>query len=101
MNAEHFQRVKALFDSLVDLTEAQRSELTERLHGVGDATRRRVHDLLRADLEIGERTARPAVRRSLGDAGSTVDAQGWLGRRIGAYLIDSELGRGGMGSVFL
>jgi eukaryotic-like serine/threonine-protein kinase len=96
MHAERFSRIKSLFDALIDQSEDDRATVLEYLRAQGGETQRKLQDLLAADAKVGERTARPAIRF----AASGGEAS-WIGRRIGAFQIEREIGRGGMGSVML
>lgn len=88
-------RLKQIFNALVELPEDQRTAFLDAQADLGDATRRQLQDLLQVDAELAAATARRAVR----DAAAS--AREWIGSRVGAYEIVRELGRGGMGSVYL
>jgi tRNA A-37 threonylcarbamoyl transferase component Bud32/tetratricopeptide (TPR) repeat protein len=96
MNAEQFQRLKRVFEHLAGLPLHERAAALEHSADISVDTRRQLRDLLAADDALHQTTARPAMR-GVAAAG----ASAWLGRRIGAFVIERELGRGGMGSVFL
>lgn len=97
MSPTPLARIRALFDALVELPETQRAAYLAAQTDLDAPTRQHLDDLLRADADYAATTVRtplPATR----EAGA---APCWLGRRIGAFQIVRELGRGGMGSVFL
>ena len=89
-----FQRVRHLFDILVELTPTQRLADLEARDDLDGPTRQLLHQLLQLDADTVSLTAAPALvpaRRAAHD---------WIGRRVGAYAITAKLGEGGMGSVF-
>jgi serine/threonine protein kinase/tetratricopeptide (TPR) repeat protein len=98
MDSERFARLKKLFDGVADLSP---SELEAYLaqNDMGDDTRRSLHELLEADAALVGSTVRRATPPAA--FSSANDTQAWVGRRVGAFVIEGELGRGGMGSVFL
>lgn len=104
MQAENWQRVRALFDLLADLPpEAWEAALDEQ--GVVDPPlRREVISLLQADrndlvhTDIGAQA--PHVLNDLADREAQVEHQRLDGRRVGAFRLINEIGRGGMGTVW-
>jgi serine/threonine-protein kinase len=86
--------VAELFDALCETPPASwEAELAHRTDDV--ALRIEVMSLLRASQEVGERFDRHPVLDAADD-----DAPPMIGRRIGAYRVLRELGRGGMGAVW-
>jgi serine/threonine-protein kinase len=98
MNANEFQRVKILFDELARLPHAQRVQRLEQDTDIGETTRRHLCALFDADATLADMTARSALNRTAPPSSRHL---GWIGQRIGAFVIERELGHGGMGSVFL
>ncbi len=104
MQAENWQKIRALFDALVDQpSEAWESALNA--HGVDDADlREEVLALLRADREDVVRTVidaqAPEVLSGLSDREKELANQSLRGRTIGAFRLIEEIGRGGMGTVW-
>ena len=95
MNHGDFQRIRALFDRLADLSPELREAELARTGDFSVETRAHLRNLLQADVDLEHTTVRPAF----GEAG--FNAARWIGRRIGAFVLERELGRGGMGAVFL
>ncbi len=104
MQAENWQRVRALFDLLADMSpDAWESALDEQ--GVIDAQlRSEVISLLRADREDLVHThidaQAPAMLSDLAEREVEVENQRLDGRCVGAFRLVSEIGRGGMGTVW-
>ena len=96
MNANEFQRVKTLFDELAELPHARRLQRLQHDAAIGETTRRHLRALFEADASLADMTARPALGET-----RPLTQSAWIGERVGAFLIERELGRGGMGSVFL
>jgi non-specific serine/threonine protein kinase/serine/threonine-protein kinase len=97
MNAEDWSRVKSAFHAAVEMPAGERPAFLDALCGDDRALRREVESLL-----AGADDADCAIERQAAQMG------GWLGgravaagRRVGAYEIVRELGRGGMGTVYL
>jgi serine/threonine protein kinase len=93
---EKWQQLSQLLDQVLDLEERERAPWLELL--------------AKKDPEMAERvSAALAARERKGFtgflAGSVVDLEGMgestlVGRQVGPYVIDAEIGRGGMGSVW-
>ncbi|MBS1812228.1 MAG: protein kinase [Acidobacteria bacterium] len=98
MAAEATQQIKDLFDAAFDLAPAARERfLTEACAG-DDGLLAEVQKLLRLHDEADEFLAVPPL---VNDSSPAMNSDAALGRRIGAYQVIRELGRGGMGAVFL
>ena len=97
-DSERWVRVKRLFSRAAELgPDARRRYLDEE---VGDDAelRGQVEALLAADGEASE-FLEEGVAPGMPSASETADR--WIGRRLGAYEVAGELGRGGMGIVLL
>jgi tRNA A-37 threonylcarbamoyl transferase component Bud32 len=92
---ERWQKIEEAFQAAVDQTPIERADT---LSAVDDTLRAQVEDLLtRADA------AEDLVPKIVGRAVSRMKrpTAPMVGRRIGAYQIERELGQGGMGAVYL
>ena len=92
MNPELFRRVEAVFDGACELPEAERAAYLDGACGDDAALRAEVDSLLAHLPGAGAALGR-IVEANAGVAASE--------RRIGAYRVIGELGRGGMGAVYL
>ena len=104
MQADNWQRVRALFDLLADLSPGEwEAALDEQ--GVADPQlRNEVITLLHADREELVRThidaQAPGVLSDIAERETQIENQGLGGRRVGAFRLICEVGRGGMGTVW-
>jgi len=104
MDAPRWNRVRELFDQTIDLPEAEWETALARQCD-DDALRGEVLALLRADAAASGRTEMRArapdvvarLAEQLDEAGSGVHS----GLRLGAFRLLREIGRGGMGAVWL
>jgi serine/threonine-protein kinase len=98
MDGERWTRVKEVFSSVVDLDAAGRECLLDDLCGTDDELRREVLALLASNDEVEDFIEQPAFAAP-GALESEIDLSS--NRRLGPYRIVREIGRGGMGTVFL
>jgi serine/threonine protein kinase len=97
MPADLWDRVQAVFLSLADLPPEERAHQLDSACADDSALRREVESLLKSDRDsaqtissaIGNETALMLGIRTL------------IGDRLGAYRVVKEIGRGGMGAVYL
>lgn len=97
MDADRWQKIQDVFDRALAVPSDERDGLIEVVCGRDEALRDQVLSLIAASEE-GDSQIRKAIARAADDAGSA-DMTG--DDRIGAYRIERELGRGGMGTVYL
>lgn len=98
MDRDTWQQAEKLFTACVDLPGSARKRFLDDACQGKPALRRAVENLLEGD----QRTAlvEASIRRA---ARSAYDAKTdrFVGKRIGAYTIDSKIAEGGMGMVFM
>ncbi len=102
LDREFWQRIDALLDSALDLAGDERSAFLDRACAGNPALRARVDALLAADAVSGSLLDRPVLDSVPGlleedddrEPGAKVD-------RIGPWRVVREIGRGGMGVVYL
>jgi TolB-like protein/Tfp pilus assembly protein PilF len=102
---ERWPRVKALFQAAVELPVDERAAFLTAETGDDTTLRRDVESLLQADTaEPGFLDRLPVASDSDTWRGVTTSAEAdglMIGRRIGAYCVVREIGRGGMGAAYL
>ena len=104
MNREQWQRVKSVAGAALSEPDASRDEYVASLCQGDDELEREVRSLLSSALLASELFEAPAFSAYgatvvLDDATRPLSTR--IGARIGSYRIIREIGRGGMGTVFL
>ena len=96
MNAEQWARVTSLFHDAATLPPSERAQWLAA-NCDDDITRAEVHSMLRAFDTDPEFMEQPV---DVADAVAHAVSTAMVGRRLGAYRIVAEIGRGGMGVVY-
>src|SRR5688572_27434507 len=96
MTSEQWKLVKDIFSEAVELLPEARSPFVEDRSGGDESVIREVSALLQSDEEVENFIEEPAVDISR----LLTDETELIGKKIGPYLIENEVGRGGMGAVY-
>jgi serine/threonine protein kinase len=95
---ERWVRIKELFEAAVHLDPNQRTALLDEECGGDETLRREIESLLKSDERTEDFIERPAfeIPRNL-----FTEEEPFAGRQFGAYQVIREIGRGGLGAVYL
>ena len=97
MPIENWERIQDLFFEAADLPAGEQARFLDKHCGPHGDLRREVESLLAADPKMGEKVF-AAIET---EAQSLVEVPTPVGSRLGAYRVVKEIGRGGMGTVYL
>jgi eukaryotic-like serine/threonine-protein kinase len=101
---QRWQQIKALFEQAVERSLTERAAFLNR--ECPSEMRDEVEALLRADHEtsasaVNQALAAPDLRGAIADSERANERMRWTGQRLGAWRLEREIGRGGMGAVYL
>ena len=114
MSPEQWKKIEDVFDAVADLPVNQREKALLEASGGDESIRREVEKLLASldsapdfiespvwtDSAVLNTSAKKELSDSLEPFGS-LERDNYLGRQIGAFRLTREIGRGGMGAVYL
>ncbi|MEK7855290.1 MAG: protein kinase [Acidobacteriota bacterium] len=115
MSPEHWQRIEAVFQAAIDLSLQERKKFLETECGEDVDLRLEVERLLASDDSAADfiespiwtdssflnTSAKKEISDSFNDAALDDAADGYLGKLVGAFRLTREIGKGGMGAVYL
>lgn len=101
--AARFRRADSIFDAALDLPVEERAAYVARACGDDEALRAAVERLLRASESSGGFLATPAAELAAPflDPAALPPAGARAPQRVGPFRVVGEIGRGGMGAVYL
>lgn len=100
MDMERMRKVAALVDELLDLAPVERERRLTEACGHDVALKTEVLALLGDDYaSVADAMAQPAIGAAMA-AIAELDAATRTGQRIGAWILEQEIGHGGMGAVY-
>lgn len=98
--AERYTRAQELFDATVDLPREQRAAFLAQQCGEDESLRRDVESLLESHAQSGSFGEEPAFEIPSDLFTDSVE-DSFTGRHFGPYEVVREIGRGGLGAVYL
>ena len=99
LETEKWQKAKEIFQTAMDLPLTERQAFIENESNGDELIKAEVETLLEAHDEAGNFIVAPAV--AVTDFFESEQRSSFVGKQIGAYNILEEIGRGGMGAVYL
>ena len=115
MTPDRWQRIEELFQAAMDLESQKRDEFLraecaadDQLHGEvqklissAESSEHFIESPVWTDSNFLNTSAKKEISESIKNNTRDTDADNFIGREIGVYLLTNEIGRGGMGAVYL
>ena len=101
MTTERLSRIRAIYEAALEQAAAERSVFLDRESQGDEEIRREVELLLHARELVPDWLGEPLLAPAKPILGSPDPVLGMEGRQIGGYQLVREIGRGGVGSVYL
>ncbi|HEX8748379.1 MAG TPA: protein kinase [Pyrinomonadaceae bacterium] len=102
MSSERWRQLEEIFQTALDMPAAERASYVVKACAGDEELRRQVEALLAQNDEAGTFLDEPLYEHSGVQAlADLIDDDPVIGQRIGAYKVVSQIGRGGMGAVYL
>jgi Tol biopolymer transport system component/tRNA A-37 threonylcarbamoyl transferase component Bud32 len=104
MTPERWKQVKEIFNAALDRPVDERAAFLAEACGDDPALRQEIERLINSHEQAGDFIEAPAADihdSLLTDDAVTMQFDAMVGRRVGAYRLVREIGRGGMGAVYL
>ena len=115
MSPELWQKIEAVFQSAIDLPAAERDAFIQRECGLDEKLRAEVEKLVKSaaladnfiespiwtDSRFLDTSAKADISNSLDNGLDDPFRDNYIDKQIGAFRIVREIGRGGMGAVYL
>lgn len=99
LTPERWKKVQEVFESVLERPPLQRAAFLESVCQDDPTLRNQVETLLQSLEQAGSTIDSPAFGAVVPE--TVVESPLMIGKRLGAYRIEREIGRGGMGSVYL
>ena len=102
MSPPNWNKVKEIFLDAIDLAVEERSRFLAEICADDAPLRLEVEKLIEQDEEAENLMQKPLLEKSgIYDLASTIAVNPMIGKTVGAYRLEKEIGRGGMGAVYL
>ncbi|MEK7723938.1 MAG: serine/threonine-protein kinase, partial [Acidobacteriota bacterium] len=104
MNPSRFKQIDELFDAALDLLESEREAFLSEKCGDDKELKKEVLFLLNTqnqDDNFLEQSAMGVVAKQIAEVENFAISEEIIGKKFGTYTIESLLGTGGMGQVYL
>jgi eukaryotic-like serine/threonine-protein kinase len=103
MTPERWRQLEAVFQAVLDLVPEERGPYLSEVCGDDVSLRKDIETLLRQHESAGDMLEAPLYGETELNVITSLmheDTDPMIGRRLGAYRIEREIGRGGMGAVY-